>query len=205
MTLKKSAAILLAGAALLAACGDDDDPPAAVTAAEMCTAVANACSAANAQWPGADAAAMNTACTADATTRYKWTAGARDAQSGNTLACRLWHAGQAATNAAVHCPHAGPTGGGVCGSYCDNYCDLNVANCGAAPNQNFADRATCMTACTGAAFATTGVVNATSGNTIQCRIWHLGQAATNAATHCPHARVESVTAAGGAGPCTDPT
>jgi len=40
--------------------------------------------------------------------------------SGNTVQCRIYHAGVAGnpvqTNAQLHCPHAGPTGGGVCGA-----------------------------------------------------------------------------------------
>jgi hypothetical protein len=35
---------------------------------------------------------------------------------GNTLECRIYHAGVAAGDAAFHCPHAGPTGAEVCGT-----------------------------------------------------------------------------------------
>ena len=44
--------------------------------------------------------------------------------TGNTIGCRLYHAGAAAADPVLHCPHAGPTGGNVCGSWCDNYCQL---------------------------------------------------------------------------------
>ena len=33
---------------------------------------------------------------------------------GDTVGCRLYHAGAAMADAATHCPHAGPGGGGVC-------------------------------------------------------------------------------------------
>jgi len=46
------------------------------------------------------------------------TAGYPGDAAGNTVQCRIYHAGVAGlditTNAGVHCPHAGPTGGGVC-------------------------------------------------------------------------------------------
>jgi len=45
-----------------------------------------------------------------------------------------------------------------------------------------------MTACAG--FPTDGDVGATSGNSVQCRIYHGGVAGTstmNAGIHCPHA------------------
>jgi hypothetical protein len=43
-----------------------------------------------------------------------WSIGTAGATSGNSIACRTYHAGAAAGDPATHCPHAGPTGGGVC-------------------------------------------------------------------------------------------
>jgi len=44
--------------------------------------------------------------------------GSQGDTSGNTVQCRIYHAGVAgnpSTNAVTHCPHAGPNGAGVCG------------------------------------------------------------------------------------------
>ncbi|PIW01756.1 MAG: hypothetical protein COW42_03885, partial [Deltaproteobacteria bacterium CG17_big_fil_post_rev_8_21_14_2_50_63_7] len=106
--------------------------------------------------------------------------------SGNTVACRLTHAGLAETSGqkATHCPHAGPTGAGVCGAWCDSYCAL-VANICTGSNTNYPDEATCQTACTG--IPTTGSIGDMSGDTVQCRIQHLNLAVLNPTAHCPHA------------------
>ncbi|MCC6873160.1 MAG: DUF4331 family protein [Sandaracinaceae bacterium] len=46
-----------------------------------------------------------------------WPDGTAGAQTGNSIACRTYHGGDpAASNPAMHCPHAGPTGAGVCGT-----------------------------------------------------------------------------------------
>jgi hypothetical protein len=89
-----------------AAPSDAGDARSAACAA-YCTAVMGACTAANAQYPSE--AMCLTACST-----MTWELGTAGATSGNSIACRTYHAGAARTNAAVHCPHAGPTGGGVC-------------------------------------------------------------------------------------------
>ncbi len=46
-----------------------------------------------------------------------WPVGEADAQTGNSLACRTYHSGAPTmVNAALHCPHGGPTGDTVCGN-----------------------------------------------------------------------------------------
>ena len=107
--------------------------------------------------------------------------------SGNTIGCRLYHAGAAAADPVLHCPHAGPTGGDVCGSLCDNYCQLMARNCMGA--SAVYDAATCMTDC--AMIPTNGHANDQSGNTIQCRIFQLGAAAADPLAHCGNARIAS--------------
>lgn len=126
-------------------------------------------------------AACNTYCTASA----GWTAGTTGATSGNTIACRTYHAGAAAADPVLHCPHAGPTGGNVCGTYCENYCQLMAKNCTGA-NAVY-DAAMCMTKCTG--IPTGGKAGDTSGNTVQCRIYHLSAAAADPGTHCVHSKI----------------
>jgi hypothetical protein len=45
-----------------------------------------------------------------------WPLGIVDDMAGNTLECRIYHAGVAAMDANTHCPHAGPSGATVCGT-----------------------------------------------------------------------------------------
>lgn len=181
-----------------AGCGDDTTSPAggdmsmsmdlsgggAPTCAAYCAKIETNCTAGsdgggNTQYM--DAATCNTYCT----TAAAWPAGKTGDLSGNTIGCRLYHAGAAAADPVLHCPHAGPTGGNVCGSWCDNYCQLMAKNC--TGSNAVYDAATCMSNCT--MIPTTGHVNDTSGNSIQCRIYHLGVAATDPATHCVHSRI----------------
>ena len=108
-----------------------------------------------------------------------------DAQ-GNTVQCRTHHAGMAATNAAVHCPHASASGGGACGDRCDGYCDQVMVNCDAS-NGGYADRGHCLAIC--AAFPT-GTFTDTATNSVECRTHHASYPAVgDAAMHCPAASV----------------
>lgn len=108
--------------------------------------------------------------------------------SGNTLGCRLYHAGAASgggTNADTHCPHAGPAGVGTCGSNCEGYCNMMLEFC---PSE-YTDAADCTTTCAGfdGAGASDYDASITSGPTLQCRIYHASAASLDAATHCQHA------------------
>lgn len=208
--MRLSLALVALGCFVAAGCGDDTTAPmggdmsvahdlasggGAPTCAAYCSKIQMNCTAgsgdagSNAQYM--DAATCNTYCTMAAA----WPAGTAADTSGNTIGCRLYHATAAAANATVHCPHAGPTGGGVCGSYCDNYCQLMAKNCTGA-NAVY-DAATCMTKCM--TIPTNGQPNDTSGNTIQCRIYHLGAAAADPALHCAHAKTATDLPGG---PCT---
>jgi hypothetical protein len=113
--------------------------------------------------------------------------------SGNTLACRLTHAqiardfpGERATS----CPAAGPGGDGVCGSNCEGYCTQAVANCSL-----FADRDACLTQCAEVPDLGGFNVGDIDGNSLQCRLYHLGAALASPTFHCPHAA--------GQAPCID--
>lgn len=113
--------------------------------------------------------------------------------SGNTLGCRQYHTGAAAGDAVTHCPHAGPSGGGACGAICEGFCDVATVVC---PNE-FKDKASCTTSCEG---WTSNMMpyntSFTSGNTTECRLYHLSVAATDATqamTHCPHTITQSPT------------
>ncbi len=118
---------------------------------------------------------------------------------GNTVGCRLYHAGlPAQANPLLHCPHAGPSGGDFCGSWCENYCYLAMLNC-TDVNQLYDDLGECMDTC--ASFPNDGTANDTSGDTVQCRIYHLGLAGSSESAgdvHCPHG------SPGGGSVCVDP-
>ena len=161
--------------ALSAAC-----PPAEQSAtpdcATYCATVTARCTESMAQYESE--AACNEHCTANA---LSWATGTTADAAGNSLGCRQYHAGAAGND--DHCYHAGPTGGGVCGSYCDVYCDAAMANC-TEGNVLYGDRDTCIAACE--AFPTNGDVNEASGDSVQCRMFHLGAAKGDPATHCAH-------------------
>jgi hypothetical protein len=194
-------------AVALVGCGDDTQTAAdlavahdmavaggGASCADYCGKIAMTCQSGDggatlAQYPS------TAACLTYCTTTAAWPAGTTGATVGNTVACRLYHAGAAAADPVTHCPHAGPTGGDVCGSYCENYCQLMAKNC--TGGDAVYDAATCMTKC--ATIPTNGSANDTSGNTIQCRITQLGLAAADPALNCPHAKTASDLPGG---PCT---
>ena len=109
--------------------------------------------------------------------------------AGNTLGCRIYHAGAAMADPVTHCVHAGPSGGGVCGAACDGFCALVTAEC---PTQ-YPDANTCATQCAAYATAPDYTSNVTSGNTLSCRIYHATAASTDPGTHCPHTAMTSAT------------
>lgn len=76
---------------------------------QYCDAVTSACSGESAQYD--DEADCLAYCGAAG-----WPEGSSTDQSGNTLFCRIYHAGVAASDPSTHCPHAGPSGADVCGS-----------------------------------------------------------------------------------------
>ena len=171
--------------------GEADASTPAADCDGYCAAVQAACTGANAQY--ADDAACQTACAGFATT------GMDGDTSGDTLQCRLYHVGVAADDPDTHCGHAGPDGGGVCvdaapADPCEAYCqDIQAACTG--DNAQFADDGACMAACMH--YAATGMDGDTSGDTLQCRVYHVGAAADDPATHCMHAGPD------GGGVCVD--
>lgn len=139
-----------------------------------CTAIMTNCTGANAQYPSM--AICQSTCS-------RFAPGTAADMAGNTLGCRAYHATAAATGV-VHCPHAGPSGDGICGANCEGFCSVAATACPTA----FATTAACMTACAGF----TGVaghytsMGSTSGNTFNCREYHLTAATADPATHCGH-------------------
>jgi hypothetical protein len=128
------AAMALSGM-VLAGCGDDDGPTDVGTDTNTPTDSAMDTNAADVSvdtTPSGDCvrycAALETNCStvpqyADSAACESYCAGAGwpvgtvGEMAGNTIECRIYHAGvPAAGDAAMHCPHAGPSGSTVCGS-----------------------------------------------------------------------------------------
>lgn len=178
--------ILAISIASLAACGGDDGgggkdaPPAAeLTCASYCSSITANCTGTNQQFTGM------TDCMASCT---HYPLGALSDMSGNTLGCRIYHAGAPAmTTPATHCLHAGPGGNGGCGEDCLGFCTLVLGSCTGTNVQYGGDMSQCMTACAG--YATTPAYSSTvtTGANFACRLYHATQAAVDPVTHCPHA------------------
>ena len=160
----------------------DGGPGAPVSCSEYCTEAIASCTGANTIYPSMEA------CVTYCTTNAGWAQGMRGDVAGNTISCRHYHSNNVRkfSDPDTHCPHSGPSGGNACGTWCENYCQLALRNCTGA-NQVYASEAECTAACP--AIADDGEAGAMSGDSIQCRIYHLGVAGTDAASatmHCPH-------------------
>jgi hypothetical protein len=113
--------------------------------------------------------------------------GTAGAMAGNSVQCRIYHAGAAGMDQALHCTHAGPGGGGTmfCGTNCESFCSIATKVC---PTQH-ADNAKCMTECMGVNDMEKYDASDSGGDTLACRLYHLTVAssdAASAATHCAH-------------------
>ena len=106
--------------------------------------------------------------------------------SGNTIACRQYHAGL--TPATTHCAHAGPYGGTQCGtSRCEPFCDLARVICDDAGRPFGLDAGTCPSQCLAFALEAGAAVSETydgpdAGDTIYCREHYLQSAFGSAGT-----------------------
>lgn len=118
----------------------------------------------------------------------QWPLGAPEDVAGDSLGCRTYHVTVASsTDAALHCPHAGPSGMEVCvaedAPTCDLYCTRYFSNCEADLNL-WADMDECMSTC---AQWYPGAVTDDSGHSIGCRAYYANLAAGDAELHCPNA------------------
>jgi hypothetical protein len=136
----------------------------------------------------------------------------------DTLGCRIYHLDNALSDREAHCPHSGPTGANVCGDWCGVYCNMANSLCedvdfaavfegpgGAAIDRvafeaTFSDEDVCATRCRGEGpgepMPTNGQIGDTSGDSVQCRMYHLitasdGLGLTGRAAHCAHGSLSS--------------
>lgn len=89
--------------------------------------------------------------------------------TGNTLGCRINHAELASSDPGTHCPQAGPSGGGNCGTWCETYCRWGDAFCTGESAIPFT--ISCSIDCRG--FNEEGQWGDATGDTVQCRLYHL--------------------------------
>jgi hypothetical protein len=130
--------------------------------------------------------------------------------SGDSQACRLHFAQQAATSdaatAAIDCETASPLGDGPCvgsdgggGERCVAFCQLDIAYCGAGDTSQFpyTNETDCTTACAAYAYTAMTRVSADENqDTLNCRLYHLEAAYVDdqaRGTHCPHTKQVSLT------------
>lgn len=172
-------------------------------ASALCTGYCNAVLA-NCNGPFSVYASIDTCLGVCAKLEAAGKAGTTGDQTGNTVQCRLSQALSAKSTGerSQYCPAAGPGGSHICGTDCEGYCVLMRETC---PNQFAAAQfngslAYCLTtACPSIPTLDAGFnVAQESGNTINCRLYHVSAANADTQTpgiHCPHAA--------GAAPCAD--
>lgn len=166
-----------------------------------CTKIQNNCMGGNLQYSSTDE--CKAAC-------MLFPVGTDTDMMGNTLGCRIYHAGGPAMMAAeTYCPRAGPggdaispTGGGGCsgGDVCASFCALEIKACGSIevplpgnptdstgnPLFQYRNQDRCMSVCAG--FDKTHTYSTSAkGNSLACRLYRAVKAATgpgNAAMYC---------------------
>jgi hypothetical protein len=164
-----------------------------------CTEVQANCKDTNAQYP--DMAHCLGAC------KGFTAVGALTDTTGDTLGCRIYHAGTpAAGNPTLHCPHAGPGGDQLSatapafcsgGNVCQDFCSIEVKTCGttAAPitgvTPQYADNADCLAKCGAFPNKTANFSVGAKGDSLACRLYHVTNAAALTdpvmiTAHCGH-------------------
>jgi hypothetical protein len=156
-----------------------------LTCASYCAVVMQNCTGANAEYLTADI--CNSMCPA-------FELGTTIADSADdTLGCRTFFANQAAQTPDTSCRMAGPLGGNHCGTNpCSPFCDQDIAYCtGDKPVAYDGGVPTCLSACGAYPYLVgdAGDTTTESGNTLNCRLWHLETAYTSDSygqIHCAH-------------------
>jgi hypothetical protein len=176
--------------------GDTAQQQLPVTCQNYCNVVASACTGTNAEY-------LTNATCLDMCANM--TLGTQGDMTGDTVACRQSFAQMAAADPATSCPSAGPTGGDVCGpNRCVSWCELDRDLCGTIA---YADEPSCETACGTFPYNANGETVQLTGDTLNCRIYHIEAAYGSPdgsilqMTHCAHTSLMSHVLDGGPGPC----
>jgi len=106
-------------------------------------------------------------------------------KAGNTLGCRSYHATLAAgsTNAATHCPHAGPSGDGVCGDVCVSYCQIAEMFC-TGSSKIYTNNADCLATCNATPVGARFNISIQASNERACLVYHAQESPLDPASHC---------------------
>jgi hypothetical protein len=115
--------------------------------------------------------------------------------SGNNVQCRLSLADLAASTGepGESCYAAGPGGAGMCGSDCEGFCTMMTKKC-----TELGTQAQCLQACAAVPDLSRPPTNQRydsslqTGNSLQCRLFHVSAASIEPATHCAHAAGQSI-------------
>lgn len=168
--------------------GGGDAAPGTLDCAAYCSTIRDVCTESIEQYTSAEI--CNLVCN-------QLPLGTTDNPTGNTIACRNAQAELAASFAIAerssYCSIAGPAGtltGGAteCGSPCDAYCALMSRVCPTYFGSILGnDLGTCKATCSQLPDLGEYSTAIVSGNSVQCRIYHVNAAAKDPATHCPHA------------------
>jgi hypothetical protein len=152
---------------------------------DYCNTVQASCTGTSAQY------ASQIACLAVCEQLPPGTAGAT---SGNSVQCRIGRAQLAATTGepANYCFSAGPGGADVCGSDCEGYCTLMTAKC-----RQLGTQSQCEASCSIVPNLSSPPTNLhydasqQSGDSLQCRLFHVSAANVDPVGHCAHAAGEA--------------
>lgn len=129
----------------------------------------------------------------------------------NTVTCRIEKLQQTEFDAKPdeNCPKVGPGGDGYCGDDCDSFCALRQQVCTGVEGQTYEDDlldlAKCKSNCQAVPkLATFDAGRDQKGDSLQCRLVHVSEAAVSSAkavTHCLH--TQTVPKAAPTFPCSD--
>jgi hypothetical protein len=173
-----------AGAAGTAAVATDPfEARASTLCREYCATVTANCTGTNQQY------ASSTACYAVCELLPPGTAG--DTTPSNTVQCRLRRAALAGTTGepSNYCFSSGPGGAEECGSDCDGFCALMTQKCA----DDMGPLNECLSACNIVPDLSRPPdnlrynVSQQSGDSLQCRLFHVSAATVDPSTHCIHA------------------
>jgi len=105
--------------------------------------------------------------------------------AANSIECIIYHALAASVlnDPTTHCPHASPSGGNTCGSWCDVYCELVDRIC-VGTEKIFDNDTACHWQCP--KYSNTATPGVDTGDSVQCRIYHLGEGHDDPAESCSH-------------------
>jgi hypothetical protein len=169
-----------------------DAGPPMVACNYYCATIMNNCTGSNAEYLSFDIC-MNMCPNIDLSTSIADTA-------DDTLGCRIFAAQAASSTPDTSCHRAGPLGGGHCGaSICNAFCNQDLNYCNASEQIAYPGGAVeCTADCARYTYLTTdaGDLTTESGDSLNCRLWHLETANTSVPygkIHCEHTAKVSMT------------